>query len=235
MADLDSGVDKLPPRERLKRAREIEEEKRRLLEEELAKRETELEELKEKTERELDEARELEDESLEEITRESAEAELEERVKGFRGGKEFVPEGGVAGAEGLDGEPAGVTYDSSARIGTGGMGQVSNEQAALYRSEAFERAQENLDYLLNAENPRKSAIEERSRALYQNVRELASGFDPSESYAFNKLADDMYQLKQREEDQRQNTVAHGYMQRITNVLNEVVDYKQEEERRRKAA
>jgi|GEM_PF-2450322 len=234
MADFDSGVDKLPPRERLKRARELEDEKRHLLEKELAKREEELEELKEKTERELEEARELEDESLDEITRESAEAELEERVKGFRSGTEFVPEGGAALETNASEAATNVTYDS--RTGSvEGMGQVSSEQAALYRSEAFEKAQENLDYLLNAENPRKTAVEQRSRALYQNVRELASGFDPSESYAFNKLADDMYHLKQREESQGQNVIAHGYMQRITNVLNEVVDYKQEEERRRKAA
>ncbi len=209
MVDLEESVKKLPPEERLKRARELEAEKRRLLEEELKRREAELEELKEETKRALEAAKELEEESLEELSN----AELEERIAAFKKEKGFLL----------------AEESKEASDGPAGFGQVNQ----LYQSDAFKQAEEHLDYLLHAENPSQSAIEERSRALYQNVRELSQQFNPNESYAFNKMQEQLYELKRRDE------VQNPYVARTNRLLNEmtdIIDYRREdEERRRRAA
>jgi len=208
MIELDAGLKRLPPRERLKRAREVEAEKRLLLEEEITKREEELETLKEETERELEEAQELQEESLEELTRE----ELEERVKRFKKGKEFL-----------------LTEDRT----PSGFGEVSEAQRSLYQSEAFHQAQENLDYLLNAQNPRQSVVDERSRKLYQSVRELRTQFDADESYAFNKMQEQLYKLQQRKGVESIYVTKTG---RLLNEMTDIIDYRREdEERQRRAA
>ncbi len=213
MADLSGGIDKLPPRERLKRVREMEAEKRKLLEEEVLKKKKELEQLEKETKEDIQEAEALEEETLKEITRESAEEELEERLKHFRKSQNFVPEGGVEAAE-----PA-------------GFGQVA-EPGVMYQSEALQRAQENIDYLLHG-TPSSERRQEVERELYSNIRDAADTFQPEESYAFNKIQDEMHELKMRGSAQRQDQIEHAYMQRIDNVLNSIIDYKQQDEEKRK--
>jgi hypothetical protein len=229
MADMSSGIDRLPPEERLKRLRALEAQKRRELgedlqkrkkdvEDELAKKKKELEALEQETKQELASAEELEEETLEEITREKRKQDvkdLERSVKEFSGGKEFVPR------ESLENEVGGAAYSPRAAPGFG--------QAGIYTSEAFVRAEENISYLLNAET---SATRRREVAsdLYRSVRQLADNFSQGkamdESYAFNKLQQEVQELKTR------TGPSDGYVNHIASFLNSIVDYRQEDERRR---
>jgi hypothetical protein len=223
MVDLSSGMERLPPEERLKRLRELEEEKRRELnqdvekrrkelEEELAKKRKELEELEKQKRRELEETESLEERTIEELTRERAHEirDLETQLREFREGRQFLPEGGE-GPEETARPPPGFSQSG-------------------YESQALLRAHERLDYLLHAEQPSEQGRIEAERELYRSVRSLAESASHGkleEGYAFNKLQEEMDHLKQRDED------SHGYLARIENVLNTIVDYRQEDERRRK--
>ncbi|MBR9692560.1 hypothetical protein GOV07_01370 [Candidatus Woesearchaeota archaeon] len=193
MVDLESGIDKLPPRERLKALRERESE-RKLLELEMIKKRRELAELEEETEKEREEEGELEKETEEEITRESAEAELEERIAGFKQEKDFVPEGGAAP----------------------GFGETAPEQAIQYQSEALQQAHKNIDYLLHG-TPSTEKRMEVERDLYQSMRSAADNFNPEESYSFNKLQEEMHELKNRD------GVQNNYLARTNTLLNEMTD------------
>jgi len=224
MVDLSSGMERLPPEERLKRLRELEEERRRELdqdvakrrkelEEELARKRKELEELEKQKRRELEEAESLEERTVEELTRERAHEvrELEARLREFREGSQFLPEG----AEGTE---------ETARPPPG-FGQTGS-----YESRTLQQANERLDYLLHAERPSEQGRIEAERELYRSVRSLAESASQGkleEGFAFNKLQEEMEHLKRRGED------SHGYLARIENVLNTIVDYRQEDERRRR--
>lgn len=225
MADLSSGLDKLPPAERLKRLRAIEAEKRKELAEdlgekkkqieaELAKRKKELDELEHEAKRDIAETEELETKTLEEMTRERSEhdaEELEKQVRKFTGGSEFVPEG-----ESLEEQAR------RARPGAGGFGQQ------VYHSEAFSHAEANIAYLMNSANPMSEARREATRELYRSVRALADEEAPAveRSYVFNKLQQQIEELKTRAPEQ------DGYVNHIASFLNSVVDYRRDDERRR---
>jgi hypothetical protein len=210
MVDLETGIDKLPPRERLKALREREAEKRRLLEDEIRRRKAELDDLEEQTKEELEETEELADETQEEITRESAEAELEQRVAGFKQGTDFVPQGAA--------QPP-------------GFGETAPEQAIQYQSEALQKAQENIDYLLHG-TPSQEKREEVERDLYQNMRQAADGFSPEESYAFNKVQEEMQELRSRG-GADSNYIART--SKLMNAMTDIIDYRQEDEQRRRGA
>ncbi len=213
-----SDLSRLPPTERIKRLRELEASQREL-EEELRERKEELERLEEEAEEERTRREVLERETEEEIERESADAELEERLDGFRKGRSFLP---AAPEEG--GEQGGAPP---------GMGQVE----PLYRQELFDRVEENLDYLLNAASPRREEVARRTSELYRDAREVAEGFQPvEEGYAANQVQERLYELKARGGAPEGD--ARGYVARTGRLLNEltdILDYRKEEERRRKAA
>ncbi len=204
MVDLSGGIGKLPPAERLKRLRELEEEKRRGLEEALTRKKRELKELEQQTEQELEEAAGLERQTREELE-EQGQEELEERLEAFRKQRGFVPEEGA--------EPA-------------GFGQVN-----LYETEQFQRTEQHIGDLLKGPLTQE---EEREKLgdIYQNarmMRERVARGEVDESYAANRLYKEMEALKEHANDE------FGYIGRITNVLNSIIDYRQQDEERRKAA
>ncbi len=222
MVDTGSGIGRLPPAERLKRLRELEDEKRKTLDEEvtrkkkeldeeLTKKKRELDELERKTKQELVETKKLEEETLEELE-EKGQEQLEERLAAFRKGQEFLPE-----------EPAEppLTYHATLR------GEPPSD---LYHSPAFRQAESGIDYLLHAEGASEERRFEHERSLYQNVRwmqeQLAQG-RIEEGYAVQRLQEQVHALKEGRKDE------FGYLTRIENVLNRIVDYRQEDEQRRK--
>jgi len=211
MVDLKSSdLDKLPPAERVKKLREIEAQKKKELSEELVKKKKELDALEKKTKEELSSAEAMEGEALEEISREEEREALEERVKRFRQSKEFVSEPGTNRKYEIPQE------------GQGG-GQ------SLYQSERFAQAQQGIDYLLNAQNVSDERKVAKERDLYQSVRDLAAEARAGaidESYAAAKLQEQVQHLRERGED------SFGYVARIENVLNSIIDYRQEDERRK---
>jgi len=214
MVNTSSGIDRLPPAERLKRLRELEAEKKKTLDEELAKK-RELEDLEQKTKEELDETKDLEKKTLEEIE-EKGQEQLEERIKEFRKKKEFVEE-----------DESGITYEPIRREGQHAPGKA----ASLYETPAFRQATEGIDYLLHAEGASEERQVERERSLYQNVRWMEEQMRQGrveEGYAFNRIQEQMQHLKERGDP-------HGYVARIENVLNSIVDYRQQDEERQKQA
>jgi hypothetical protein len=222
MADMSSagGIESLPPEERVKRLRELETEKRReldhdvdkrkALEEELATKRKKLEELEKTTKKELTDAETLEERTLNEIATRAREVqELETKIKKFRAGEEFIPA--------TEEQPAAPPP---------GFGQTGPQ----YQSQAAQQARQSIDYLLNASQPSTEGRITAERELYRSVRRMAEQHNqghPDESYTFNKLQEEMQHLKQRDAD------SNGYIARIENVLNSIVDYRQEDERRRK--
>ncbi len=212
MVDLkNSDLEKLPPAERVKKLREIEAQKKRELSDELVKKKKELEELEKKTKEELSSAESLEQETLEEISREEEREALEERVKKFRESKEFVSETG-------NNRKYEVPQEGR------GAGQ------SLYQSERFAQAQQGIDYLLNAQGVSDERKIAKERDLYQSVRDLAAEARAGaidESYAAAKLQEQVQHLRERTGED-----AFGYVARIENVLNSIIDYRQEDERRK---
>jgi hypothetical protein len=205
MADMQGGFEKLPPKERLKRLKALEEEKRQILEEELEKKRKEIEALASEAEKGLENAEEMEEEARREIEEE----DLDARVKEFSQSKSFIPEGK---------EEQETLYQSA----PGGFGQQQSMQ---------EEAIGGIDYLLHGQN---IAVEQKAateRNIYQNVRQmreqLNAGDSGEESYAFNQLQEQVLELKEKGNDD------FGYIARIENVLNDIIDYKQQDEKRRK--
>lgn len=200
MVNLKGGIDKLPPAERLKRLRELEAEKRLALEEELAKKK-EFEELTAQTKKELEETEDLEEETLLEMRDQE---QLEKRLEEFKRSKQFVPEKEAGEAPGFG-------------------------QQGLYQAQVA--AEQNIDYLLHGSNIALEREREIKHDIYQNVRQmreqLGQGVQVEESYAFNKMQEQVERLKQRGSDD------FGYITRIENVLNDIIDYRQQEEKRRK--
>ena len=233
MADLSSGLDKLPPAERLKRLRQIEADQRKReselkqrkkdLDEELAKKKKELEVLEKETAQDIETAEQLEDDTLVELTRETNKegiAELEKRVREFRKGKEFASEGS------LESEVAGAPQAQ------GRMYQATQSPPGFgegYRA-AFDQAEQNIAYLMNAANPRKDAMMQAERELYRSVRQLVDNWSQGpvlqESYAFNKIQEQLHQLHERGPDD-------SYVTHIANVLNSVTDYRADDARRKR--
>jgi hypothetical protein len=76
----------------------------------------------------------------------------------------------------------------------------------------------------------REASRQAEKELYANVRELANAFTGrtmEESYAFNKLQQQVEMLKTRRPDE------DGYVNHIASFLNSIVDYRQEDEERRR--
>lgn len=212
MADMSGGFEKLPPKERLKRLKMLEEEKRIALEEEIEKKRKELEDLSEEAEKGLEGVEELEEEARKELEEE----DLDSRVKAFSKEKSFLPEGSLEVSE------EGGFYQS----GPAGFGQQQ-----VYRAQ--DEALGGIDYLLHGRN---IAVEQQAttqRNIYQSVRQmqeqLSNGNTSDEGYAFNKMQEQMQELKEKGDDQ------FGYIARIENVLNDIIDYKQQDEKRRKSS
>ncbi len=220
MVETTTDLGKLAPRERLKHLKDLEEEKRRTLddeivrrrkelEDELARKKKALEELEKKTKNELEETEELEQQAvrdaLEEVEHRQEEVKaLEARVKEFSDGSEFVP---------AQPEPQ----------------RQAPPITGLYQ-QGFAHAEEGIDYLLHATPTSEERLVERERSLYQNVRWMAEELKQGhieEGYMFNRLQDQVNALRQRTGDE------HGYLSRIANVLNGIVDYHSEDEERRK--
>lgn len=199
MVDTSSGIDRLPPVAKLRELRRLEEERRKELEEELARKKRELDELEKRGKQELEETESLEADTLEEIAREREREieDLEQQIGDFRKRRDFVEEG---------------------------IEEVlSGEQEPLYGAHhaEFHQAQQNLSYLLNATPSSEETRIESERGLYQAVRSIASGFNPAdEGYAVQQLQEQVQKLKERGGED-----AFGYVGRIENVLNSIIDYR----------
>lgn len=209
MADFSGRIDTLSPDERLKLAKkqrekkrhilDVElEERRKALEEELKKRKEELESLEKEAKKDLEEVSELEESTLQEIISEEEEKkreikELEDHIREFR-------------------NSGNITTSTTSNPET-----TIKDEYDLQQSEV--RAQQGIDYLLNATPGSESKLIEQERNLYNTVRQMASQPNINESYTFNKIQEQIQELRQRKDDH------HGYLTRITNFLNVINDYK----------
>lgn len=166
MVDYTEDIEKLPPKERLKRLRAEEEKRRKELEEELARKRQELEELEKKREQEDEEADEREEETLEEIADEEREeiAALEEQIAQFRQRKE--PE-----------DEEDETYTEFHAL------VQQAQQGVDYLLHA------------PASDERRLEVERDLYQTMNTMRDQAQERHVDEAYAFNKLQDDMQKLK----------------------------------------
>ncbi len=225
--ELQGGPEALAPEERLRHLREEERERKQRLEEELAKKKRELEELEAAKKREEEAARSAEEAVEEELREEEAREEEEEREGARRegGGGES---GGEESSRTLEETLEGVAPAGRARTYESGGGPP-----AFYR--AANAAAATINYLLGrtdlSEERRAYHEQYLQRSIEEMMEQARENNQLEESYTFNKVREGVLQLQEEHP-------GDGYVNVISNFfkpLGQIVDYHEEERRRRSRA